>query len=311
MDKRVCKILLSVRNSFSDKLDSNGNYHFTMNESIFKGYCNSNECDNNLKKINAGCLYLLDAFFEDSSVFNSVAKNNINIIDYIMIWLSYVLNLIKNEYNDSLNFFYTAYVNGDGNYKKSIANGTGYSNYKELIEKKNLMSMNIKDISKLYNAFTTLCTMHLEFDKQKSNCDKYLNDAKNFVDQYKKLKADSSITEDSPYNQLLSTLSKDYDNFKKNCSSINCSNISSFPSIEKAENGIQSSEKIVQKLEQISDDPSSSSITNKLFIVLSIFGAIGFFLGISYKYSLFGFRKRFQKQKLREKLKNIKKRINQ
>ncbi|CDS44348.1 PIR protein [Plasmodium yoelii] len=304
MDKRVCGILLSVRNSFSDKLDSSGNYHFTMNEGIFKGYCNSNECDNNLKKINAGYLYLLDAFFEDNSVFSSVAKSNINIVDYIMIWLSYVLNLIKNEFNNSLQFFYDTYIKGDDKYKKPIANFTGYSSYKELIEKKNLMSMNIKDISKLYNAFTELCTMHLEFNEEKPDCGKYLTNANNFVEKYKKLKADSSITENSSYNQLLSTLSKDYDNFKNKCSDINCSNISSFPSIEITNNAVLSS----QQFSEVTS--SSSSISKNLFIVLSIFGAIGFFLGISYKYSLFGFRKRFQKQKLREKLKNIKKRMN-
>ncbi|CXH19895.1 Plasmodium variant antigen protein Cir/Yir/Bir, putative [Plasmodium berghei] len=49
---------------------------------------------------------------------------------------------------------------------------------------------------------------------------------------------------------------------------------------------------------------SSSSIGNKLIPVLSIFGAIAFFLGIGYKYSLFKSRKRSRKQHLREKVKN-------
>ncbi|EAA19313.1 putative yir3 protein, partial [Plasmodium yoelii yoelii] len=302
-----CGIFLSVRNSFSDRLDSSGNYKFTMNEGNFKKYCNGNECDNNLKKINAGCLYLLDAFFEDYSVFNSVAKNNINIVEYIKIWLSKMLSRIENKEKESLNFFYNTYINGDDNYKKSIANFTEYSSYKELIEKKNMMNMNINDISRLYDAFTALCTMHYEFDEQKPNCKKYLEDAKKFVDQYKRLEGDSSITEKSSYNQLLSTLLTDYNNFINKCTSngVNCTNFSSLPTIEKPKNYIQSS---AQTSEVTS---SSSSIGNKLFIVLSIFGAIAFFLGISYKYSLFGFRKRFQKQKLREKLKNIKKRMNQ
>ncbi|ETB56408.1 hypothetical protein YYC_05836, partial [Plasmodium yoelii 17X] len=214
MDKEVCGILLSVRNSFSDRLDSSRNYQFTMNEEHFKRYCNSNECDNNLNKINAGCLYLLDAFFENSSVFNSVAKSNVNIVEYIMIWLSKMLSRIENTENQSLQFFYDIYTNGDNNYKKPIANVIGCSNYKELIDKTNMMNMKIKDISKLYDAFTTLCTMHYEFDKQEPKCTKYLNSAKNFVEQYKKLKGDSSITEKSSYDKLLYTLSKDYDNFK-------------------------------------------------------------------------------------------------
>ncbi|EAA19624.1 putative yir1 protein, partial [Plasmodium yoelii yoelii] len=45
----------------------------------------------------------------------------------------------------------------------------------------------------------------------------------------------------------------------------------------------------------ISEVTSSSSIVSKLIPVVSIFAAISIFLGISYKYSLFGFRKRVQK----------------
>ncbi|ETB58015.1 hypothetical protein YYC_04277, partial [Plasmodium yoelii 17X] len=48
---------------------------------------------------------------------------------------------------------------------------------------------------------------------------------------------------------------------------------------------------------------STPLIANKLIIVLSTLFVIAFFLGISYKYSLFGFRKKSQKQHLREKLK--------
>ncbi|EAA21555.1 putative yir3 protein [Plasmodium yoelii yoelii] len=55
---------------------------------------------------------------------------------------------------------------------------------------------------------------------------------------------------------------------------------------------------------------SSLSIVNKIIIALSIFSAITIFLGIFYKCSLFVLRKRAQKQHLREKLKNIKKRMN-
>ncbi|VTZ72749.1 PIR protein [Plasmodium yoelii] len=304
MDKKVCGTLISISNSIYKNPGEKGEYQFTMNHSILNGYCNNNICSNNFEKINAGCLYLLDAFFKDSKLFESVAKSNIKIVEYIMIWLSKMLSRIENTENQSLQFFYDIYINGDNNYKKPIEKVIGCSNYKELIDKTNMMNMKIKDISKLYDAFTTLCMMHYEFNEQTPNCDKYLNSAKIFVDQYKKLKGDSNITENSSYDKILYTLSKDYDNFKNKCSGINCSNISSFPSIEITNNAVLSSQQFSE------DTSSSSSISKNLFIVLSIFGAIGFFLGISYKYSLFGFRKRFQKQKLREKLKNIKKRMN-
>ncbi|SCL84051.1 Plasmodium variant antigen protein Cir/Yir/Bir, putative, partial [Plasmodium chabaudi adami] len=53
---------------------------------------------------------------------------------------------------------------------------------------------------------------------------------------------------------------------------------------------------------------SGSSIASKLIPALLIF-AIPLFLGIAYKYSLFGFDKRVQRQNLREKLKKIKKKM--
>ncbi|WBY54887.1 PIR protein [Plasmodium yoelii yoelii] len=303
---------MSIKNSFPNYWGKTGDYKFIINGKILNGYCFGNNCDNDLEKINAGCLYLFDAFFENSDLFMSVANSNIDIVEYIIIWLSKVLNRIKNEHGNSLKFFYDIYIKNHDKYKNPIYGVENhYNSYKDLIDKKNMMNINIKEISKLYDAFTTLCMMYVEFNEKSSNCKKYLEEANKFVDQYKKLEGDSSITDKSSYTQLLFTLLNDYNNFINKCSGINCPNISSFPSIEKAENDIRSSEQIVQKLEHVSEDPSSSSsITSNLFIVLSIFGAIAFFFGISYKYSLFGFRKRFQKQKLREKIKNIKKRMN-
>ncbi|ETB57375.1 hypothetical protein YYC_04801 [Plasmodium yoelii 17X] len=286
MDKQVCGTLISISNSFPNTLDRDGNYQFTMNHSILNGYCNNNICSNNFEKINAGCLYLLDAFFKNSSVFESVAKSNINIVEYIMIWLSNKLSLIDNKKNESLNFFYEIYIKNDDKYKNAINKVEGCSNYKELIDKTNMMNMKIKDISKLYDAFTTLCMLYIEFNETSPDCKRCSERADEFVKKYNKLNNYSDIANDSPYYRLLYTLSNDYDNFKKNYSDIKCSN-SSFPTIEKpknyVENSKQDSELTLQRLGQISEDSSSSSTTNKLFIVLSIFGAIAFFLGISYK----------------------------
>ncbi|VTZ74572.1 PIR protein, fragment [Plasmodium yoelii] len=87
MNKEVCKKFKDLRDAFSDNLNASGNYEFTNKEN-FDEYCTDNKCNDNLGKINAGFFYLLDAFFKDNSVFNSVAKSNINIVEYIMIWLS-------------------------------------------------------------------------------------------------------------------------------------------------------------------------------------------------------------------------------
>ncbi|CDS44363.1 YIR protein, partial [Plasmodium yoelii] len=286
MNKQVCNTLISTSNSFSNSLDSTKNYRFNMNEGIFSNYCTSNNCSTNHEKINAGCLYLFDSFFGSSSVFKSVAKSNINVVEYIMIWLSKMLNQIDNKEKQSLNFLYNIYINNE-NYKKPISSFTKYKDYKELIDETNMMKMDIKDISKLYDAFITLCMLYTEFNEKTPDCNKCSERADEFVKKYNKLNNYSDIANDSPYYRLLSTLSNDYNNFKKNYNDVKCSN-SPLPTIEKPKNYVQSfggdHEQTVQILEQISEDASSSSsISKNLFIVLSIFGAIGFFLGISYK----------------------------
>ncbi|EAA16432.1 uncharacterized protein PY17X_1471701 [Plasmodium yoelii] len=308
MDKDVCSNFILVRTKFPDTLDSDGNYQIKDDEH-FKKYCDKEKCDDPLEKVNAGCLYFFNEFFGSSDLFKSVAKSNINIAGYIMIWLSYMLNLKKSvEGITNVKHFYDTYIKTGEKYINNIANVSEYSSYKELVDKNDyFLSMDKIIISKLYDALQSLCNMYNEFNANEPNCDKCLEKANEFVGKYEKINEDPNNTNSNSYRQVLCTLSNDYDNFKKKCKDIKCSNSSSFPTIEKNKIPVNCPERTVQ----ISDDASSSSIANKLFIVLSIFGAIGIFWGISYKYSLFGFRKRFKKQQIREKIKNIKKKINQ
>ncbi|SBW38093.1 BIR protein, partial [Plasmodium berghei] len=293
-----CKNFLLVRTNFPDQLDNNGNYKIE-DDTHFKEYCSNQNCVNELEKISAGCLYLFNEFFKDSSVFNSVAKSNINIVDYIIIWLSYMLNLKENIDNNSLSYFYTTNINND-KYTNTIDGVEGYTSYKDLIDKTNMMNMDIKDISKFYDAFILLCEMYSVFDVDKNDCTKCSDKANQFVEKYKNLNENSNNTEGSPYRKILSTLSTDYNNLKNKCS-----DSSSFPSIETTQISVKGSEQTVQNSAQTSEVALlSSSIGNKLIPVLLIFSAIAFFLGIFYKYLLFKSRKRSRKQHLREKLKN-------
>ncbi|ETB59974.1 hypothetical protein YYC_02814 [Plasmodium yoelii 17X] len=299
MNKQVCEKFENLWNDFPDKLENN-KYHEFKNNNFLNGYCDGNKCDSDFEKISAGFFYFLGGFFGGSDLFNFDEKSKNDIFDYIMIWLSYMLNLKENISNDSLQYFYDKGIKIHQKYTNPIAGFAEYTSYKDLLDKKNIKNMNIKNMSKFYAPFKSLCNMYNEFNDNMTDCKKCLNYANEFSIKYKELNGDSSITNDNSYNKLLCTLSNDYDNFKKKYK-----DSLSFPTIEKPKN-------CVQRLEQISQDASSSSsITNKLFIVLSIFGAIAFFLGISYKYSLFGFRKRFKKQQIREKIKNIKKKMNQ
>ncbi|EAA15608.1 putative yir4 protein [Plasmodium yoelii yoelii] len=277
MNKEVCEKFENLWDKFPDKLDSSNNYQF-QTENFLDGYCGSNSCDTDFEKINGGCLYLFNKIFGTSELFKSVANSNINIVEYIMIWLTYMLNL-KNQVGNKTNpiFFYETTINND-KYKNSIPDVTEYKNYKDLIDKKKyFLDMDKKIISNFYEAFKLLCEMYNEFDDKTSYCSKSSEKANKFVKKYDELNKDHSITGNNSYNQLLSTLSKDYDNFKNKYNNTQCSKSSPLPTIEKTKIS-------AQKTVQISEDTSSSSsITTRLFTVLSIFGAIAFFLGISYK----------------------------
>ncbi|EAA22520.1 putative yir3 protein [Plasmodium yoelii yoelii] len=262
----ICERFKNLWTNFTYE-SSNGNYKFT-NDKDFKDYCNNN-CDDNLGKINAGCLYLFDGFFGKSSMVESVEKSKITIVEYIMIWLSYMLSLIRNEGNNisNLSHFYTVYINGSEHYKKSINGTKDNTSYMDLLNKKKyFLGMDKNIISDFYEAFKLLCEMYTGFDENKQDCTKHLENAQKFVNKCKELNEKPSISNNSSYKQLLLILSTDYDNLKNKCS-----DSSSIPEIKT----------IISALTSV--DTSSSSIGKKSFIVLSIFGAIAIFLGISYK----------------------------
>ncbi|EAA21008.1 putative yir3 protein [Plasmodium yoelii yoelii] len=302
MNKEVCEKFQEVRNSLSDKL-SNGSYNF-KDDKFLNDYCNSNQCQSYFDRISAGCLYLLYQFYNDSGIFPSPKNNNRYIVDYILIWLSYMLNLTNSE-EDNIKSFYSAYINSCDQYKTQINELSGYDNYKDLIdERKDLLYMDSNIVSKFYEALKSLCKLYNELGNNK-NCENYLEDNE-FDKKYNDLK-DSDITNSSIYKEMLSTLSTDYEHFKKECKHI----LSPPPEKTKENLGqtlVRSSGQDVDYLgqnvdylgqdvgglgqdtnsfEQNADNSdvasSSSSIVSKLIPVLLIIGAIPIFLGISYK----------------------------
>ncbi|CDS44162.1 PIR protein [Plasmodium yoelii] len=329
MNRQVCKWFKSLWFHFPDELKNDENYNFVYGDQTFKRYCTNNSCDNNLEKINAACLYLFNAFFVDYNSFKDNAKNNIDVVYYIIIWLSYMLSLKENGIN-KLNDFYTKHIETNMHYKNKIYGVSAYNCYKEIIDqKRDLLDINNNIISNFYKAFKSLYEMYYAFDGSTSNCTKCLNKANQFVEEYKELNENSNNTDNSPYRKILSTLSSDYNNLKNECKNAQDINFPNLPEIkttqpsvecsddnsaqkseqtvksseEKSEQTVKSSEETSEQIVQSSDfTSSSSSIVSKVIPVLSIFAAIPIFLGISYKYSLFGFRKRSQKH-LRKKLK--------
>ncbi|VTZ66764.1 CIR protein [Plasmodium chabaudi chabaudi] len=225
--------------------------------------------------------------FENSDI--DVSENG-EFAQYAILWLSYKLKKNK-KITDEISDIY-------GELKKNNNKISEYYNYKEQIN--NLMNMDFNFISKFYEALQILCDISTQFDDDTTNCENCLGDAKKFVAEYEKLNGNPNNTENSSYRKVLYSLSTEYNNLKNKCSVFQpLSDIKTTQSF--VEGSLESSEAI---------SPSSST-ASKLIAVLSIFVAMPIFLGIAYKYSLFGFGKRSQKQYLRDKLKKIKKKMKQ
>ncbi|EAA19817.1 putative yir2 protein, partial [Plasmodium yoelii yoelii] len=299
-----CGEFESIWRFFSDDLTESREYDFKS--SMLKNYCpKPGNCNNDIDKINAGCLWLFNKFYGNNSNFSIYANGNMNIVVYFMTWLSYKLNQKPQSGVNKFNDFYSKHMKNVKEYTNNINDVTGYTSYIDLINKKeNLMDIDIELMSKFYDLFKNLCKMYNDFSKKSNNSKKYIEYANKFADEYKKLFNDNDNNiKGSSYDQILTTLSNDYNYFKNYCNKINddCSDIPPLPEIKTTQDYVQDSGQTpVQNSEATSP---SSPITNKLIPVLSIIVAIPIFLGIFYKYSLFGFRKRSQKQYLREKIK--------
>ncbi|ETB56093.1 hypothetical protein YYC_05875 [Plasmodium yoelii 17X] len=290
MNRKLCQHFKSIWDYFPDELKNGENYEFTYGDQNFKKYCSNDSCDSNLEKINAVCLYLFNVFFGVSSSFKNNAKNNIDVVNYIIIWLCYMLSLKQENRINKLNDFYTNHIKTNTHYNNKIYAVSEYTCYNGIIDKKkDLLNMDINNniISNLYKAFKSLCEMYSTFNESTSNCKKCSDKANQFVEKYKELNEDSNNTDSSPYRKILSTLSNDYNKLKNECKDARDSNFPPLPEISTQQDTIkiteQTSDQTVQISTQNSDVTSSSSIVSKLIPVLSIFAAIPIFWGISYK----------------------------
>ncbi|VEV55119.1 CIR protein PIR protein [Plasmodium vinckei vinckei] len=278
MDENMCQIFNVFWEDFPDTL-RDGNYKFNDNkicETYCYGNCDNDNCETDNDKIMAGWISLIKTIYNSDSIENDEPKNK-NINEYITIWLIYTLNLKADNTISNLNETYDNYVNNCGGHSLVSTESKDYSDIiNNLINNtKYLMNVNKDIISKFYNLLKSLCSMYNDINSNPSDCTKHNSKAKKFVNKYQELLDDNNInTKDSQHSQMLSTLSTDYDNFKKycekNCSS--CSSISPLPTTKTTQNFARISE----------DTPSSSSIESKLIPALLIF-AIPIFLGIAYK----------------------------
>ncbi|ETB56687.1 hypothetical protein YYC_05506 [Plasmodium yoelii 17X] len=253
------------------------------------------KCNTDLEKINASLLWLFE-----QNIVKKIDKLNKEqpkvFIIYFMIWLSHMLTLKKVKDINNLKEFYEKHIknntyyincyNNDTSCSDSLKEVTGYTNYKETIDNEiHFMTIDINNISKFYDAFKLLCNMYNEITKETPECDKYLKYADEFVKKYD----DLNTTKDSSYTQIFSTLLTDYNNLKnerdftQHCKSVTLPEINTKDS-EHSEHTEHTEHTEHSELSEHSEVTSSSlSISNKIFIVLSIFSATLIFFGIAYK----------------------------
>ncbi|EUD69582.1 hypothetical protein YYG_05204, partial [Plasmodium vinckei petteri] len=270
----------TINNYFSE---TQTNFGATMQvtQKLINKYCHygntPSKCHDYYQRASSGVIYLLKSLEKYGLEYDKLAE-------YAILWLSYKLNIKpKNKLTD-LNKFYTSYIVNNKCYNDKI-NGNDGLTYKEIINKKDLMNMNIKEILKFYEALKTLCNMYSECNKSELNCKKCSNDANKFADQFKELIKDYKNIENSSYSQMISTLSDDYNNLKNKYDSNNCTDFPSLPEIEPQKISVENSGKDSRQPTALSPEAtsSSSSISTTLIPALSIVSVIPVFLGIAYK----------------------------
>ncbi|KEG00393.1 hypothetical protein YYE_04576 [Plasmodium vinckei vinckei] len=280
--KDVYKEINTIDGYFRE--DTNGKLIVNDADKSIDNYCHSwsglgkDNCHNYLEMTNCSVIYLLENL-------KKYGLGHDKLAEYIILLLSYKLNQHSKHSGTNLNDFYTDHIekNDDCNNKIKVNGLT----CKEIIDKKKVL-MNNNEISKFNYPFSILCSLYKGIKKNRLDCTKYSIPANNFAIEFEKLNNDSNINGNDSYRKLLSTLSDDYNNLKnKYGNDESCG----FPTLSPVKTS------------------SSSSIAGKLIPGLSTF-AIPAFLGIAYKYSLFGIDKLFQRQYIGKKLKKVKKKMN-
>ncbi|CDS44595.1 hypothetical protein YYC_02122 [Plasmodium yoelii 17X] len=273
MSKELCELITGADNNFVD--DPNNPREHTST-GLFNSYCPYNKCDTDDKIFSSTFIALLKYFewIDDENL------DSDKLVEYAILWLSYRLNQKTENGTAKLKDFYDNNIETNSHYNQHIGTDSSNKIKKEVIDTKiESINIDIKDISNFYDALKSLCNMYSEIDPENYQCNKCLENAGELFEKYEKLKNALDINKGSFYLQLLSSLSNDYKNFEKKYF-VKCNHVSSIVACPR------------------------SSVTKSILITIAIiFVAASILLGVSYKYSLFGFRKRSQKQKLREQIK--------
>ncbi|CAD2110873.1 CIR protein PIR protein [Plasmodium vinckei petteri] len=210
----------------------------------------SGVCLDYIRMASSGVINLLDNLKKYNLEYDKLAE-------YAILFLSYKLKQHSQYKSTNLNTVYTKDIEINKYYNNNKIKDNGPT-YKAIIDKKkDLMNMNINEISKFNEAFSILCKLYNEIKNNKLDCTKYSSYPENFANKFEELNEDSNINGNTSYSKLLSTLSDDYNHLKNNYGNNNSCN---FPPLPK-----------------VKTPPS------KLIPALSTVSVIPVFLGIAYK----------------------------
>ncbi|SCL89867.1 CIR protein [Plasmodium chabaudi chabaudi] len=286
MSENLCKLINSIDKSITVSVNkSKAHIEF---DNIQNQYCTGDNGDGECFPYGA----VISSFFiKMLECMNDKDLNKKKSCEYVILSLFYKLNQKKENEINNLNDFQKKYVKDNENFIDKINGDGSYNRCLDIINKKPyLMSIDIKEMTKLYGPLKSLCKLYTECDEKKEKYTSCSRDAQEFANEFNKLNGDNRITGNILYREILFSLFNDYNDFKNGCVK-KCSGCNNIPTLSEIKT------------------PPSSSIASKLIPVL-LTCSISFFLGIAYKYSLFGFDKRLQGKHLRAKLKTIKKKMD-
>ncbi|VTZ67342.1 CIR protein [Plasmodium chabaudi chabaudi] len=279
----LCKLVNAIDKGFS--VDVNNLKAIIEFDNIQNQYCTGDngggECFPYEAIVSSYFIKMLNYFMNDKDL------NMKKFGEYVILSLFYKLNQKKEYEISNLNDFQKKYIKDNENFIDKINGDGSYNSYLDIINKNPyLMSIDIKEMTKLYVPLKSICKLYTECDGKKKSYTNCLQDAQDFAKHFEGLNQDYNITGNSSYREILYNLFNDYDDFK-NSRAKNCSSCNDLPTL-----------------------PKIKTTPTKLITVLLIFAAIPISLGIAYKYSLFGFDKRLQRHDIRNRIKKIKRKMN-
>ncbi|SCL84763.1 Plasmodium variant antigen protein Cir/Yir/Bir, putative, partial [Plasmodium chabaudi adami] len=194
MSKKLCEVINNI-DTFTSVTVKNTAV-LIKNNDILDEFCTTNkgeedeDCATITQMVNSAIITLLKHFKNVVDDDGNAIENDI-LAQYAILWLNYKLNLMSYKNISNLNAFHNKYIKDI----EKTADAEACNIYKDFINKKaNLVNMDIKIMSKLYELLKILCKLYNEFDDENPDCTVCSKKPNEFDIYFETLNNDSSIT---------------------------------------------------------------------------------------------------------------------